>query len=171
MDASFWVPLIMRWLHIVSAIAAVGSILFYWFAVKPAVHAEFVDDAQRQAFLDRIAKRWRLLVHPPILLFLVSGFYNYIMVTRHVHEGQPLYHALFGIKFLLAILVFALAVIATSSRPWSEKVRSRPIVLVALVLLSLSVVMIGGYMRVMPQSESDVETAIKEVVGREPDSR
>jgi len=168
MEDSILVPLVMRWLHILSAIAAVGSVLFYWFAVKPAVNAEFVDDGQRQAFLDRLAKRWRLLVHPPILFFLVSGFYNYLMVTRHLHEGQPLYHMLFGVKFLLAILVFALAIIVTSSRPWSEKVRTRPMALVALVVVSLGVVMLGGYMRVMPQS--GVGTASDEIAEPGPES-
>jgi len=36
-----------------------------------------------------------------VALLLISGLYNYLAVTRVQHAGQPLYHMLFGIKFLL----------------------------------------------------------------------
>lgn len=149
MTIDFLLPLIMRWIHIFSAVLVVGGIVFYRWVYLPAVE-KVLSPEDQEALRVPLMKRWKPIIHPPIILFLVSGFYNYFAVTRLLHEDQPLYHALFGVKFLLALPVFALVIIDTSTMAWSEKLRKSGRLWPLLTVLALVVVAIGGYMRVMP---------------------
>lgn len=150
MEAEFALALIMRWIHIVSAVVVVGSIFFYWVALRPVL-PRILSEEQQDPFRTALMRRWKMLIHPSILFFLISGLYNYLAVTRFQHDDQPLYHILFGVKFLLAIVVFALALVATSTRAWSVNLRKSSGLWGALVLTSLAVVLLGGYMKVMPK--------------------
>jgi uncharacterized membrane protein len=149
MTAEMMLPLIMRWIHIVCAVVVVGSIFFYRMVVLPASKHAF-EEGMPEAFKTALMKKWKLLLHPPIILFLVSGMYYYLAVTRFMHDGQSLYHALFGVKFLLALVVFALYITLTSTMKWSESVRDKKVLWVLLILLMTGIVMIGGVMRTMP---------------------
>lgn len=149
MTSDLLLPLFMRWLHIFCAVVVAGSIFFYCFAIMPASKKAF-DGDMPDAFRVAMMKKWKLLLHPPIILFLVSGMYYYSSVTRFLHDGQPLYHALFGVKFLLALVIFALYIAMTSTMKWSEGIRDKNALWALLVLLVAAVVAIGGVMRVMP---------------------
>lgn len=143
-------PLIMRWAHILSAIVAVGGTFFVRFVLMPAADATLSEEAHSN-LRPALMGRWQKVVHTCILLFLVSGLYNYLVITRFEHAGQPLYHALFGTKFLLAILVFALAIALTSKRQTSLHVKAKSF-LALLVLLATAVVLISGIMRALPDA-------------------
>ena len=108
-------PLIMRWAHVLAAIVAVGGSIYMRFVLMP-VAASVLEEEPHKRLRAALTRLWQRFVHACILLFLVSGFYNYLAVTRLNHVSQPLYHALFGIKFLLALGVFALALILTSNQ-------------------------------------------------------
>jgi len=155
-------PLIMRWLHIFSAIVAVGGTMFIYFVLRPAAAAT-LPEPEHAALREAVRKRWQHFIHAAILLFLVSGLYNYLVVTRLLHEGQPLYHALFGVKFLLALAVFVLGLALTSGKAWSARLRANPGTwLGLLVLLAVVIVMISGFLRAMPRTSPAtvaVETA------------
>jgi len=149
MTYEMMLPLVMRLIHIYCAVVVVGSILFYRFAVLPASKQAF-EEGMPDAFRVALMKKWKLLLHPPIILFLVSGMYNYLVVTRFLHEDQALYHALFGVKFLLALVVFALYIVLTSTMKWSEGLREKNILWVLLVLLVTAIVAIAGTMKTLP---------------------
>ncbi|GMU93976.1 MAG: hypothetical protein AMXMBFR4_30340 [Candidatus Hydrogenedentota bacterium] len=152
MSTSITVALIMRWAHIFSAVIAVGGTIFMRFVLMPAAQAT-LDDAAHARLRAALIGRWQRFVHTCILLFLVSGFYNYLAITRFEHEGQPIYHMLFGIKFLLALAVFALAIALTSLKPWSEKMRNNSRAwLVVLVALAAAAIVLSGYMRALPKA-------------------
>ena len=146
----FYTRIAMRWLHILSAIVLVGGAVFTRFALLPAASA-VLDDASRQALRTAVIGRWKGIVHTGIFFFLVSGFYNYLTYTRHLHDDQPLYHAMFGVKFLLALAVFTLAILLTSTKAYAAKIQANhgkwTSVLVALAIM---VVLISGYMRFIP---------------------
>jgi hypothetical protein len=142
-------PLIARWVHIFCAVIVIGSIIFYRFAVVVA-EKRTLPEGLPEEFKTALYKRWKLLLHPPIIFFLASGLYTYLMVTRHLHDDQPLYHALFGVKFLLALLVFALYVVLTSTMKWSESLRKKDALWAVLILAVLAVMAIGGVMRTLP---------------------
>ena len=153
-EMEFILALVMRWVHIVSAVFTVGGSVFIPFVLLPVVSAN-LSESERGPFRDAVMKRWKAFFHPFIILFLVSGFYNYMAVTAPLHQGQALYHALFGVKFLLAIAFFGLAIIATSTMAWSKKMRARSGIWALLVLTGLLIVLIAGFMKVMPAAASE----------------
>src|SRR5690606_14420955 len=107
MDELFFLHVISRWLHVGTAIVLVGGTVFMRYLVMPA--AEQLPEAEHDALRQRILGRWKKAVHAGIALFLLSGFYNYMVVTLPAHRGDRLYHPLIGIKILLAFAVFFLA--------------------------------------------------------------
>ncbi len=159
MSEIHFVPLLMRWMHILSAITAVGGVVFLRFVLIPAAE-RVLDESTHAKLRDAVIGRWQKLVHLCILLFLISGFYNYLVITRHDHAGQALYHALFGIKFLLALAVFGLAVALTSLKPWSQALRAKAKTwLLVLVVLALGIVLISGTMKLLPKPGAGASTA------------
>jgi len=151
MDSEMLLPLIVRWLHIVSAVFAVGGVLFYYF-IFMAVSAKALSEEVATTLRSALMKRWKPFLHPTIIIFLATGFYTYLKVTKDLHDEQPLYHALFGVKFLLAIVVFALFIILTSTMKWSVNIRDKKGMWLLLVVLALAVVLLGGVMRTLPHS-------------------
>jgi len=143
-------PLIMRWIHILTAIVAVGGSFFLRVVLMPAASA-VLSREEHNKLRPVLLRRWQKVVHVCIALFLLSGLYNYLAVTRHLHEGQPLYHALFGVKFLLALGIFTLAVLLTSLKPYTERLRTNSRFWLSLLLtLAFLVVLISGYMKQIP---------------------
>jgi len=150
METELILPIIMRWLHIFAAIIAVGGIIFQRFVLMPAANAALGDDIHDQ-LRAKVVGRWQKFVHVCILLFLVSGFYNYLVLTAPMHEGQSLYHALFGVKFLLALVVFLLAIVLTSRQGYAERFRKNAkLWLGLLALLAIIIVLISGVMKNIP---------------------
>ncbi len=152
MDATLILPALMRWIHMLAAVSVAGSIFFFMLVLRPAATKALTAE-QHAALREPLMRRWKMIIHPSIVLFLLSGFYNYITVTSPLHEGQGLYHALFGVKFLLALVVFALAIVLTSTRNWSVRWRESRGAWLALAIVTLAVVLIGGVMKVMPAAE------------------
>lgn len=157
-------PLIMRWMHILSAIIGVGGTIFVGFVLNPAMQKGLADDA-REAFRNAVMKRWKIFIHPTIILFLLSGFYNYIVVTSPLHRDQSLYHILFGVKFLLALLFFAVVIVATSTLSWSKRLRERGGMWTLQILLATAIVLVAGLMKSLPQqttSENEIQQTTAE---------
>lgn len=147
----------MRWIHIFTAMVVVGGLIFYKFIYLPAAQKALTQEERDKLWLP-LMKRWKMGVHPPIVLFLISGFYNYLFVTRFDHQGQGMYHALLGMKFMLALGVFALGIITTSTMRWSEKIRDKRWAWALLMLMAFGVVLIAGYMKVMPKVSENEAT-------------
>ena len=149
MSADLVLPLIMRWVHILCAVTVAGSIIFYYLIYMKAASGVLSDeDAEKLRWT--IMKKWKLFLHPPIILFLISGFYTYAVTGAQQHQEQPLYHALFGVKFLLAIAVFALFIILTSTMNWSANLRNKNGLWTLLTLMVIAVVLLGGVLRILP---------------------
>jgi len=145
----FALTLVSRWVHILSAIAMMGGSVFIGLVLRGAA-AESLDEASRQAFIASVRKRWKKLVMILTTLLLVTGFYNYLMVTRFAHDGQPQYHMMFGIKFLLSLAVFALAMFLVGSTGLGKKLQANEgTSLGVLIALATAVVLVAGYMKLM----------------------
>lgn len=158
MTADLVMPLLMRWIHVGTAIVVVGGLIFYRLVYAP-VAERILSEEERERLREPLMRRWKMYIHPPIILFLISGFYNYIFVTSAQHQGQGLYHALFGMKFLLALGVFALLIIMTSTMDWSQKLRKNQALWSVLLVLTAVVVLLGGYMKVMPKAAGGGEAS------------
>ena len=110
--------------------------------------AKLIPDDAHQKLREAVTGRWKRFVHTGVLLFLVTGFYNYIRAIPS-HKGDGLYHALIGTKMLLAFGVFFLAAALVGRSPALEKIRAnRAMWLKVLLLLAGIIVAIGGYVRV-----------------------
>ena len=101
------VVLLFRWLHILAATVSVGVPIYLWLVLMPAMTS--IDEESRTRLREASARRWRILVYAAIVIFLVTGLYNYLVVKRWSDfptDAKARYHMLFGIKFLLALAVF-----------------------------------------------------------------
>lgn len=167
MDATFLIAVVMRWAHILSAITAVGGVFFIFFLLTP-VAAQTLPDRQPEILRAAIMRRWRMVVHTTILLFLVSGFYNYLFVTRLVHPDQPVYHILWGVKVLLSFAIFALAIGLSSAKAWASRMRQNAAAWTTLLIaLAVIVVLISGILKNLPQTSRAADVAIRATAGEE----
>jgi uncharacterized membrane protein len=144
-----WLPIIARWLHILSATLAIGVPIYVRFVLMPA--ATVLDEESHGRLRDALAKRWRMIVHILIVVFLATGFYTYLVVARWEKLLPPLrtrYHMLIGIKILIALVMFTissgLAGRSTLFAPMRQKAKFW---LVVLVLLGLGVIGLSGVLR------------------------
>jgi len=99
--------ILMRVLHIVSAITIVGGVLAWRFALIPST--EPLAPETRGKVGDAVAAAWRPWGLAAVAGILVSGIFNFLNKTGLT----PAYHAIFGIKILLVLHVLAVVVIAT----------------------------------------------------------
>lgn len=143
----------LRWAHILGAIVAVGGLFFARYGLHPAMSSL---DAQTQASLhEAIRRRWLPWVIGAITLLLASGLANFLLFNQAAKawDGgnwmrQTGYHALFGVKFLLALAVFYFAsglVGRGEGTAWIRANRARW--LSVTLLLAVGVVLISGWMR------------------------
>jgi uncharacterized membrane protein len=99
---------VMRWLHITSMLSLLGGIFYARFVMIPS--ESVLSPEARTALNESTAKHFRGIVFAALGGLLLSGIYNYLMKPGH----SVLYHALFGIKILLAMHVLSIAILATA---------------------------------------------------------
>lgn len=125
----------MRFVHILSAVALAGGALVWRFAAIPATEP-LADDTRRKVG-DAMARAWRPFVFLASAGILISGIYNFLR-----KKGlPPAYHAVFGIKVLLALHVIAVLILV--AKPGNEK-RSRQltgVIFSAVLIVALSAVL------------------------------
>ncbi len=140
------IDVVSRIVHVATAITLVGGSVFTLFVLMPSAKA--LSDQSHDSLATAITGRWKRFVHAGVLLFVVSGLYNYVRAIPN-HRGDGLYHALIGTKMLLALGVFFLAAALVGR---SEKLagirRNRAKSIKLLVLLAAIVVCISGFAKV-----------------------
>jgi len=119
LDGPHLIQLVSRVLHILGAIILVGGLFYIRTVLSPAgVEACFAD---RRAV-------WAKWVGIATFLLLGTGIYNFLVIHNQakVDEEQldPTYHMLFGIKFLLGLLVMFLAAMLAGKTTAAEKFRT-----------------------------------------------
>jgi len=142
---------IVRWMHIVGAVIAVGGAIFAAFVLLPAVHP--IPQEARPSFLEAIRKGYARLVMIAVTLLVLSGFFNYIRNEMPAHKGQGAYHALMSVKILFAFIVFFLASALTGRSPAFEKFRQRRKRYLTLnILLAFTILALGAVLRAFPDT-------------------
>ncbi|HUY89521.1 MAG TPA: hypothetical protein VMV10_12370 [Pirellulales bacterium] len=152
-----WIAIVSRWAHILAAITAVGGTIFMRTALLPSVGV--LPDEERKKLHNGVRSRWVKFVMAAILFLLVSGIYNIIMKEKQlktVEDGaKSLYHMLFGVKFLLACVIFFLASVLSGRSPAFAKMRENARMWLTLnMILALIVVCISGVLRAIPLKEA-----------------
>lgn len=143
----------LRWAHILAAMVAVGGLFYARFGLLPAVQE--LDESTQEKLHDGIRKRWLPWVIGAITLLLASGLANFLLFNDAAQAWEDgtwmkstKYHALFGVKFLLAMGVFYFAsglVGRGEGTAWMRANRGKW--LSVTLLLAVGVVMISGWMR------------------------
>jgi uncharacterized membrane protein len=166
-----YLALVLRLLHILAVITAVGGMIFIRFALLPALDG--LGDEQRRSLHEQIRARWSRLIQISILFLLVSGLINFGMFIVAARDWPDAwrttynrsYQMLFGIKFILALAIFALSSILTGRSAGTQKIRDNPRFWLNLNLtMALVVVIISGVMRLThvgptaPTEQRAVET-------------
>lgn len=151
-----WFNVVMRWMHIFSAVLLIGGLFFMRVFVMPASRKKLSEE-QQDDFRDLVSSRWRMWVRLFILLFLVSGVWNMALMFQR-HTGQTAYHALFGVKVILALGVFFMMEALGSTRKWAEGMRRNwSFWSVVTLSIAFAVILISGVLRNMPAAPPDEE--------------
>ena len=164
MPPELLLPLIIRWIHILSAIAAIGAPFIVRFALMPAAE-KTLSEEQHQQLRDAINARWKHIVYLLITLFILTGLYlflvptrvNGVLVTARWKDFSPrdksIYHAIFGIKMIAALGIFFLAsALAGRTKALAPIRKNRKIFLTLLLTLGILAVICAVIMRELPQN-------------------
>ena len=127
---------IMQWLHFSALTTLIGGILYGRLVMLPASAVLAPDE--REALADRAAVAFRPYVLAAICGLVVSGVYNILTHPGH----RRIYHVLLGIKLLLALHVFAVALlIAQPGHP------RRARMMTGVAISGLAIIAIAAYLQ------------------------
>jgi len=164
------VTLLLRWAHVLAAVVALGGLLFARVALLPTVEELGEETADRVHA--GIRRRWLPWVIGAITLLFASGLANYILLIRRIKDAPELwgpdwmqqtgYHALFGVKFLLAMIVFFLASGLVGRGAGTQWIRDgRRQWLTVATALGIGVVLISGWMRQLHTGANDMPDPVR----------
>ena len=147
-DPLFPVLLLLRYMHILGAIALMGATIFMRFALRPALGN--VPPETRTALHEDVRRRWSKFVMLASALIFISGVANLGLASRY--EFKPVfgmsYHMIVGIKFLLALPIFFIAAFLTGRSPVAKRVQANAELWMTINLtLALLMVLIGGALK------------------------
>jgi uncharacterized membrane protein len=142
-----WAMLVSRWLHILSGMALVGGTVFMRFALHPALAGESAEVKGRLS--QSVRQSWSRWVYVGIGIILATGCYNFYL-RLSVVAPMP-YHAIFGLKFLFALVIFFFASALVGRSSGLQAIRDRPVFYLNLnIVLAVLIVLMSGVMRVAP---------------------
>lgn len=95
---------VMRYLHIVSAIVTVGGMAFVLFCVTPA--SRLLEENLRQTFLKLMQERFLKVLWIAIATLVITGAYTWYTLNDAYNAIRPWGQALIGTKVLLATTIF-----------------------------------------------------------------
>ena len=149
-DPLFPLLLLLRYMHILGAIALMGGTIFMRFALAPTVRD--LDPETRNRIHEQVRSRWAKFVMLSAALLLISGIANLGLAARY--EYKPLfgmqggYHMIVGIKFLLALPIFLFASFLAGRSATARKFQANAMFWMNLNLaLALTMVLIGGFLK------------------------
>ncbi len=117
-----YILLVSRWIHIFAAVVAIGGAVFQRLVLISIARDVCPDDVRNELF-EKLRCKWTPIVHTCIGLLLITGLFNfYWLAIRTPIDPMP-YHAVFGLKFIAALVVFAIAILLTSSSKAVSRIR------------------------------------------------
>ena len=99
---------LMRWIHISSVVTLIGGIVYARFVMIPA--AGSLSPGDQTALGEGAAQHFRPMAYAAMAGLVISGIFKYLSMPGH----SVWYHALFGLKILLVLHVFSVALLATA---------------------------------------------------------
>lgn len=148
----YWAFLILRYMHILGAIALMGSAIFMRFALAPTL--KLLPEEQQKNVHEAVRARWGMFVRGATLLLLISGLANLAMYPMNYTfpDKSINYSMLAGIKFLLALPIFFIAELLMGRSSLAQKVQANRVFWLNVNLaFALVMVLIGGVLRFIPR--------------------
>lgn len=138
------VAITSRVLHVGSGALLLGGLFYLRLVLAPALASG--GDAEQVLFARR-RKAWAIAAAVASLLILVSGIYNLLLYVAAV-KLPPLYHGLFGAKFLLGIVLMLLAALLGGKTNLALKLRAATILWTNIaILLGIAILVLGAVLR------------------------
>ncbi len=100
---------IAKFLHVMSAAIAFGGVAFVLWALMPS--AGRIDSEASGKLMESVTVRFSRMIWIAIALLIITGIWMIIVVMTAV--PSPLYHSILGIKIILAIVIFTIAIALT----------------------------------------------------------
>jgi hypothetical protein len=149
-DPLFYLLLILRYMHILGAIALMGGTIFMRFALRPVVVQ--LPPETKAIVHEQVRSRWSKVVMLATVLLLISGIANLALAGRYAYkpifELEKGYHMLVGIKFLLALPIFFIAALMAGRSNLAKRVQNNAEFWMDLNLtLALVMVLLGGWLK------------------------
>jgi uncharacterized membrane protein len=148
-DGTFWLNLVMRWLHVTAAVAGVGGTLMMRFVILPAL-STLPNGGE---ILDRIRPLFKKLIHSAMGILLLTGFYNYLAVAapkvkalkEQGIETLAAYHPVMGVKIILSLVLFTIAIMLLMPVPAMHEKRKTWLTVNAV--LGLTILLLAAFLR------------------------
>ncbi len=137
--------ILSRFLHILFAAWAVGSLIYTYYVLNPSVQAMAEDERNR--LLTRMSERLRPLALTTVALVLITGLYNFYRILQG--GVAPGYHMAFGIKFVLALHVLSMLVILSKPPGDPKRDAKRSRFALGALISAVIIVGIGAYLRTL----------------------
>ena len=144
MENMDWVLLVTRWLHLASAIIAIGGAFFVRFALKPAA-GEVLNDEVHKKLREAVRRRWSIVVMACITVLFLTGGFNFVMYALPPKIAAIPYHPIFGVKLLAALAVFFIASALAGRSPGFARMREQNAKWLGMLLgLAALIVLLSG---------------------------
>jgi uncharacterized membrane protein len=131
---------LMRWLHIISAVTLLGGMIYARYVMAPA--ATVLPESERQKFAVAARERMRPLVLVPVFTLVISGVYN----LAGKSNIPPNYFLWFGLKMLLALHVIAVSFLLVRASLSQERSNR---LLTGVVYSGMAVALVSAYLRLL----------------------
>jgi uncharacterized membrane protein len=131
------VQILMRYVHVVSAIFAVGGMAFIALCLMPSVR--LLEDKLGQTVVEIAARRFQRVLWVSIAGLVVSGVFNWMVSAEAYRALGAVGNALIGTKVLLAMVMFAVAWMGSMQRLRPRVVQMINLHLAAVVILLASI--------------------------------
>jgi uncharacterized membrane protein len=129
------VNILFRWAHVFAACLAIGGAFFIRLVLPAAICP--LDPENRHGVFLRARRGFKMIVHPVVLVLLLSGGYNAWRNWPWYTQDPPLLHGLFGTHLLLGLVVITISLVLLAGR---EPIRShRTLMKVNLLLMALTI--------------------------------
>lgn len=134
---------LMQWLHITAAVTGVGAFIYVWRVLGPSL-AE-VPQETRGKLAAQLVARARPISFTVIAVLVITGLYNYL--TR-IATRPSSYHMILGIKILLALHVFTVAILLAVP-PGVNPARDakRPRLIAGAAVSGIIILLLSAYLR------------------------
>jgi hypothetical protein len=158
-----WIIMVSRWLHIAAVVLAIGGAAYVRFALLPGMR-EALDESAQEKLRSALRRRWARLVHASIAVLLITGSFNFVMLAMPPAVHPIPYHPIFGLKFLAALAIFAMASVLVGRSPNFEALRRQSAKWLNLILmLAVVIILLSGFLNKIRVAQA-VDNARSEVV-------